>query len=119
MFIDLASQELSDVKLKDERHSEVLAHPQGGPRSLLPADVSPMIAQAQRAFQRDLPSLLHGSAGRWDAYHGERLVSRGDSMVELYRSCFGMGIKPDELVVRLVDSEQLTESPDIYLTEGV
>jgi hypothetical protein len=118
MFGDLASQELSEVRLKDERHSESLG-PSGGPRSLLPADVSPMIAQAQRAFRHDLPGLLLGCAGRWVAYHGERQVGCGDSMIDLYRNCFGMGIKPDELVVRLVDSEQLSEAADIDLTQGV
>ena len=115
---DLASHELGDVSLNEERHSKSL-RPTVGLRSLLPANLSPMIAQAQRAFQRDLPSLLLGCAGRWVAYHGERQVGCGDSMIDLYRDCFGMGIKPDELVVRLVDSEQLSESLEIDLTQDV
>jgi hypothetical protein len=102
----------------DERHSESLGA-SGGPRSLLSADLSPTIAQSQRAFRHDLPALLLDCAGRWVAYRGERQVGCGDSIIDLYRNCFGMGIKSDELVVRLVDSEQLSEAAEIDLTQGV
>ena len=40
-------------------------------------------------------------------------------MLDLYRECFEMGIKPDELVVRLVDPEQIDERLEIDLTHDV
>ena len=78
-----------------------------------------MTARAQQAFECDLPGLLLSCAGRWVAYHGERQVRFGDSMLDLYRECFEMGIKPDELVVRLVDPEQIDERLEIDLTHDV
>ena len=89
------------------------------PPSLLPATVSPLIARAQRLFRRDLPRLLLSHDGQWVAYRGDQQVGFGDSMLDLYRECFRMGIKPDELVVRLIDAEQLAEELEVDITHDV
>ena len=104
--------------VNDERHAEnpILSRE---PRSLLPTEVSPLIARAQQVFRRDLPGLLLSHDGQWVAYRGDQQVGFGDSMMDLYRECFRVGFKTDELVLRHVDSEQLEEELEIDLSYDV
>lgn len=87
--------------------------------SLLPTEVPPLIAQAQEAFHRDLPSLLIDHRGEWVAYHGDQAVGFSHSMLDLYQECSRREIKLNEFLVRRVDPDLLEEPVGFDVTPDV
>lgn len=61
--------------------------------------ISPLVAQSQAAFRRDLPELLKKRHGQWVAYHGDECIGFGRSQIELYQQCVRRGLKDEDFVV--------------------
>ncbi len=66
----------------------------------------PSLAQARRAFQRDLPRLLRECPRHWVAYSGERQIAAPDqSKTTLFQRCIQVGFKPGEFLLLAVSAE--------------
>jgi hypothetical protein len=69
--------------------------------------VNPKIAEAQKAFLRDLPELVNTHFRQWVAYHGSRRLGFHNSKTALYTEWVKAGIPRDELLVTGIDRSRL------------
>jgi hypothetical protein len=67
--------------------------------------IPPMLDRSLKAFRRDLPQLLKSHCGQWVAHRGDEIVGFGRTERELYKRCFGLGLKDDEFLVSRVSPE--------------
>jgi hypothetical protein len=92
--------------LPNDRNATHLPPPQPAePPSEEPIVIPPRIVEAQLAFRRDLPQLLHERPGQWVAYHGGQRIGFGRSGRELYEECHRRGLDENEYVVVCIEPE--------------
>ena len=78
---------------------------QGEPGALLSAEVPEGIREAQRAFFRDLPTLLgdRRSRGKWVVYHRGRRLALGRRERDVLEEVLRRGIPSDEFCTFVVE----------------
>ena len=76
------------------------------PEEVFCQSLPPIIVQARRAFQRDLPRLLRECPQHWVAYSGDRqIASPHRSKTALFHQCLQLGFKPGEFLLLAVSPE--------------
>src|SRR5262249_17942357 len=67
-----------------------------------PIEVPPLVLEANRAFERDLPSMLQTHPGKWAAYRGSERVGFDTDPDVLHQNCLKRGFSDGEFIVRCV-----------------
>ena len=70
-------------------------------------DIPPLILRSQRAFWRDLPSLLLDRRDRrkWAACHADEHMAIARTKVDAYQECFRRGLKRGEFYVGKLEAD--------------
>lgn len=76
----------------------------------------PLLVQARRAFQRDLPRLLRECPRHWVAYRGDGQVAGPDpSKTRLFHQCLQLGSQSGEFLLLAVSAESGAFLTDVDL----
>ncbi len=77
----------------------------------------PLLVQARRAFQRDLPRLLRECPQHWVAYRGDAQVASPErSKTRLFQQCLQLGLQPGEFLLLAVSAESGPFLEDVDLS---
>lgn len=77
--------------------------------------LSPLWAQSEDAFYRNLPELLKTHCRQWVAYHGDECIGFARTQTELHERCLRRGFKEDEFIVLFADHAALADHEEIDL----
>jgi hypothetical protein len=98
------------------------AHPVAAPGETQPAEeafcqsLPPLLVQARRAFQRELPRLLRECPQHWVAFRADGQVAAPDrSKTRLYQQCLQLGLRPGEFLLLAVSAESGSFLKDVAL----
>src|SRR4051794_36152881 len=109
------------VLLRAERYERLCGNGHDeGQQSQIRTEMSPEVQVARAAFFRDLPALLKQKKrrGQWVVYRGDRRLWFGRTETELYRKCFGRGMKDETFFVgMIVPQSPEPETVDPHLWE--